>query len=217
MLFRSNIIRSFQFREDGGPMAHPVRPPSFVEINNFYTLTVYNKGAEVIRMLHTLLGPATFRRGMDLYFARHDGQAVTCDDFIAAMATAWGKDLDQFKRWYSQAGTPELTVRADYDQDLQQLILQVEQNCPPTRESAEKLPFFMPLAVGLLDSKGNSIPLDDSVDSTTRVLILSEKKQEFVFPRIAARPTVSFLRNFSAPVKVFFEQSDEELDRKSVV
>ena len=207
----ANIIRSFQFREDGGPMAHPVRPPSFVEINNFYTLTVYNKGAEVIRMLHTLLGPATFRRGMDLYFARHDGQAVTCDDFIAAMATAWGKDLDQFKRWYSQAGTPELTVRADYDQDLQQLILQVEQNCPPTRESAEKLPFFMPLAVGLLDSKGNSIPLDDSVDSTTRVLILSEKKQDFVFPRIAARPTVSFLRNFSAPVKVLFEQSDEEL------
>ena len=106
----ANIIRSFQFREDGGPMAHPVRPPSFVEINNFYTLTVYKKGAEVIRMLHTLLGPETFRRGMDLYFERHDGQAVTCDDFVAAMETAWGKDLTQFKRWYSQAGTPELTV-----------------------------------------------------------------------------------------------------------
>jgi aminopeptidase N len=210
-----NIIRSFQFREDSGPMAHPVRPPSFVEINNFYTLTVYNKGAEVIRMLHTLLGPAAFRRGMDLYFERHDGQAVTCDDFIAAMATAWGKDLEQFKRWYSQAGTPELTVRADYDQALQQLTLEVEQNCPPTREAQEKLPFFMPLAVGLLDDKGNSIPIvnpaDDEADAATRVLILSEKKQQWIFLRIAERPTVSFLRNFSAPVKVSFEQSEDEL------
>jgi aminopeptidase N len=109
----ANIIRSFQFREDSGPMAHPVRPSSFVEINNFYTLTVYNKGAEVIRMLHTLLGPETFRRGMDLYFERHDGQAVTCDDFVAAMESAWGRDLNQFKLWYSQAGTPELTVRTN--------------------------------------------------------------------------------------------------------
>jgi aminopeptidase N len=207
----ANIIRSFQFREDSGPMAHPVRPPSVVEINNFYTLTVYNKGAEVIRMLHTLLGPATFRRGMDIYFERHDGQAVTCDDFVAAMEAAWGRDLTQFKLWYSQAGTPELTVQADYE--AQQLTLSVEQSCPPTRESAEKLPFFMPLAVGLMDDQGKSISLDGTTDLTTKVLILSEKRQDFVFSGIKSRPTVSFLRNFSAPVRVRFEQTEEELGR----
>ncbi len=209
----ANIIRSFQFREDSGPMAHPVRPPAFVEINNFYTLTVYNKGAEVIRMLHTLLGADTFRRGMDIYFERHDGQAVTCDDFVAAMETAWGKDLSLFKRWYAQAGTPELTVTTDYDADKQQLVLSVEQSCPATRENAEKLPFTMPLAVGLLDDNGQTIPLTDSPNPTTKVLVLSEAKQRFVFDRIASQPTVSFLRNFSAPVKVRFEQSAEELSR----
>ena len=207
----ANIIRSFQFREDSGPMAHPVRPPSFVEINNFYTLTVYNKGAEVIRMLHTLLGPATFRRGMDIYFERHDGQAVTCDDFIAAMEAAWGKDLGQFKRWYSQAGTPELTVEADYDQARQRLTLLVEQSCPSTRESAEKLPFSMPLAIGLLDEGGNPIALETADAVTTKVLTLTEQRQEFVFSPIPTRPIVSFLRNFSAPVKVRFDQSGEEL------
>ncbi|MGE4400930.1 MAG: aminopeptidase N [Desulfobulbus sp.] len=209
----ANIIRSFQFREDSGPMAHPVRPPSFVEINNFYTLTVYNKGAEVIRMLHTLLGADTFRRGMDIYFERHDGQAVTCDDFVGAMETAWGKDLTQFKRWYAQAGTPELTVAADYNADKRQLVLTVEQTCPPTRESKEKLPFTMPLAVGLLDDQGRTISLEEGPNPTTRILVLSEAKQQFVFENIATKPTVSFLRNFSAPVKVRFEQSEEELSR----
>ncbi len=209
----ANIIRSFQFREDSGPMAHPVRPPAFVEINNFYTLTVYNKGAEVIRMLHTLLGADTFRRGMDIYFERHDGQAVTCDDFVAAMETAWGKDLSLFKRWYAQAGTPELTVTADYDAGKQQLVLSVEQSCPATRETKEKLPFTMPLAVGLLDDNGQTIPLSDSPNPTTKVLVLSEARQQFVFDQIASLPTVSFLRNFSAPVKVRFEQSEEELSR----
>ncbi|WP_448875035.1 aminopeptidase N [Desulfobulbus propionicus] len=209
----ANIIRSFQFREDSGPMAHPVRPPAFVEINNFYTLTVYNKGAEVIRMLHTLLGPDTFRRGMDIYFERHDGQAVTCDDFVAAMETAWGRDLTQFKRWYSQAGTPELTVAAEYDAAGRQLVLTVEQTCPPTRETAEKLPFTMPLAVGLLDEQGRTIPLEEGPNPTTRILVLSEARRQFVFDHIATRPTVSFLRNFSAPVKVRFEQSEEELSR----
>jgi len=204
----ANIIRSFQFREDSGPMAHPVRPPSFVEINNFYTLTVYNKGAEVIRMLHTLLGPETFHRGMDLYFERHDGQAVTCDDFVAAMETAWGRDLDQFKYWYSQAGTPELTVRTAYDEQARQLTLSIAQSCPATRETETKQPFFMPLAVGLLDAHGGSIPLDGA---TTKVLHLSGQHQDFVFPGITCRPTVSFLRNFSAPVRVDFEQSDTEL------
>jgi aminopeptidase N len=209
----ANIIRSFQFREDGGPMAHPVRPPSFIEINNFYTLTVYNKGAEVIRMLHTLLGADTFRRGMDIYFERHDGQAVTCDDFVAAMESAWGKDLTAFKRWYSQAGTPELTVTTEYDQKKRQLRLTVAQHCPPTRECAEKLPFTMPLAVGLLDDQGQTIDLTDSPNPATKVLVLSERQQTFVFDTINTCPTVSFLRNFSAPVKVRFEQRQEELSR----
>jgi aminopeptidase N len=209
----ANIIRSFQFREDAGPMAHPVRPPSFVEINNFYTLTVYNKGAEVIRMLHTMLGPQTFRLGMDIYFERHDGQAVTCDDFVAAMEAAWGRKLDQFKRWYSQAGTPELTVEAAYDPAARQLVLEVAQTCPPTREAAEKEPFYMPLAVGLLDEAGRSLPIGGTVDSATRMLILSERSQRFMLDQIPTKPTVSFLRNFSAPVKVVFAQSDEELSR----
>nr|WP_321468732.1 aminopeptidase N [uncultured Desulfobulbus sp.] len=209
----ANIIRSFQFREDGGPMAHPVRPPSFIEINNFYTLTVYNKGAEVIRMLHTLLGADTFRRGMDIYFERHDGQAVTCDDFVAAMETAWGRDLIQFKHWYSQAGTPEVSVQADYDSPTKKLVLRVAQTCPPTREAAQKLPFTMPLAVGLLDDQGRTIALEEGPNPTTRVLVLSEASQEFVFDNIPSKPTVSFLRNFSAPVKVRFEQSEEELSR----
>ena len=208
----ANIIRSFQFREDSGPMAHPVRPPSFVEINNFYTLTVYNKGAEVIRMLHTLLGPETFRRGMDIYFERHDGQAVTCDDFVAAMEAAWGGDLSQFKLWYSQAGTPRLTVSSTYDQRQQQLTLTVEQSCPPTRESSVKQPFFMPLSVGLLTQTGQAIPLDNSApDPHTLVLYLTRDKQDFVFANIPERPVLSFLRNFSAPVKVDCAQSDEEL------
>lgn len=209
----ANIIRSFQFREDSGPMAHPVRPPSFVEINNFYTLTVYNKGAEVIRMLHTLLGQETFRRGMDIYFERHDGQAVTCDDFVAAMETAWDRDLSQFKRWYSQAGTPELTVTTEYNPKDQQFVLAVEQHCPSTRESAEKLPFYMPLAVGLLDDNGHSVPVGEAAAPTTRMLVLDEQRQQYVFSRIATKPTVSFLRNFSAPVKVRFEQSGDELSR----
>ncbi|MCL2791126.1 MAG: aminopeptidase N [Desulfobulbus sp.] len=209
----ANIIRSFQFREDAGPMAHPVRPPSFVEINNFYTLTVYNKGAEVIRMLHTLLGPQTFRLGMDIYFERHDGQAVTCDDFVAAMEAAWGNSLDQFKRWYSQAGTPELTVRATYDQSAWQLVLDVEQTCPATRETAAKEPFTMPLAVGLINEEGHSLPIGDATDPTTKVFILSERRQRYVLDDIPSQPTISLLRNFSAPVKVTFAQTDEELSR----
>ncbi len=210
----ANIIRSFQFREDSGPMAHPVRPPSFVEINNFYTLTVYNKGAEVIRMIHTLLGPENFRKGMDLYFERHDGQAVTCDDFVAAMADASGSDLSRFKRWYSQAGTPELTVLAEYSATTQQLTVRVAQSCPQTRESVEKQPFFMPLALGLLDDQGAPIPLEGAAnEAATTVLLLSEQQQDFVFHHIPTQPTVSFLRNFSAPVRVRFEQSDEELAR----
>jgi aminopeptidase N len=134
-------------------MAHPVRPDSYIEINNFYTVTVYNKGAEVIRMMQTLLGQDGFRRGMDLYFQRHDGQAVTCDDFVAAMAEANSADFRQFKRWYHQAGTPELTVSDAYDPATRIYTLTVRQACPPTPGQPNKEPFHIPLALGLLERR----------------------------------------------------------------
>jgi aminopeptidase N len=150
------VLRTNQFAEDAGPMAHPVRPESYIEINNFYTVTVYEKGAEVVRMYQTLLGRDGFRRGMDLYFKRHDGQAVTCDDFRAAMADANGADLEQFARWYSQAGTPTLTVRGSYDANAKTYTLTIQQSCPATPGQAEKLPFHIPLALGLVDAEGQS-------------------------------------------------------------
>ena len=198
-----NVIRSFQFREDAGPMAHPVRPDSFVEINNFYTLTVYNKGAEVIRMIHTLLGPQGFRRGMDLYFSRHDGQAVTCDDFVQAMEDATGFDLGRFRRWYSQAGTPLLKVKAEYDQSGQRYTLRIGQSCPPTPGQEKKKPFFMPIKIGLLDEQGETF--------CEETLILQDQEQEFSFDGIAQPPVCSLLRDFSAPVKVEMERSEQEL------
>ena len=139
------ILRATQFPEDAGPMAHPVRPSSYIEINNFYTSTIYNKGAEVIRMMQTLLGKAGFQKGMKLYFARHDGQAVTVDDFVAAMADSNQVDLSQFKRWYSQAGTPELTLKAKYSKETGRLALKIHQSCPDTPGQAEKVPFHIPL------------------------------------------------------------------------
>jgi len=199
-----NVMRSFQFREDSGPMAHPVRPESFVEINNFYTLTVYNKGAEVIRMIHTLLGAEGFRRGMDLYFERHDGQAVTCDDFVRAMEDANGTDLSQFKLWYSQSGTPELDVSQSYNEDSQEYVLTISQSCPPTPGQAEKKPLYMPVAMGLLDKQGRDMKLHDSV------LILEKEKQEFCMRGIAEKPVLSLLRNFSAPVKVQSDLGEDE-------
>ena len=207
----ANVMRSFQFREDSGPMAHPVRPASYIEINNFYTLTVYNKGAEVIRMLHTLLGRDGFRQGMDLYFERHDGQAVTCDDFVQAMQDGNGAesgiDLSQFKRWYSQAGTPELTVFTTYNADRKECVLTISQSCPKTADQGanapEKNPFHIPIAIGLLDSRGRDI--------TGSLLQLTEKDQEFSFKEIGKKPVVSLLRDFSAPVKIKSDTSDEEL------
>lgn len=206
----ANIIRSFQFREDSGPMAHPVRPASFVEINNFYTLTVYNKGAEVIRMMHTLLGKEGFRKGMDLYFHRHDGQAVTCDDFASAMADAGNIDLDQFKRWYSQAGTPELEISGTYNEERSEYTVSVSQQCPATPDMADKEPFHMPLSMGMIDSKGNSLDLSGKGQYTT-ALDFREAKQEFIFKNIKTKPTLSFLRNFSAPVKVKSDLTDADL------
>jgi aminopeptidase N len=222
----ADIMRSLQFREDSGPMAHPVRPASYVEINNFYTLTVYNKGAEVIRMLHTLLGAEGFRKGMDLYFARHDGQAVTCDDFIQAMQDAQNEqtdeketlpDFEQFKLWYSQAGTPTVTVSQDYDPTRQEYILTAEQTCPdtPGQKSADKKPFLLPLCIGLLDSKGQDMELllhdADENNNSNGTLILHQEKQQFRFTGVQERPVPSLNRNFSAPIKIVSDLGEKEL------
>src|SRR5262245_56506605 len=152
-------LRAAQFPEDAGPMAHPVRPQSYMEISNFYTATVYEKGAEVVRMIHTLIGPRAFRRGMDVYFRRHDGQAVTCDEFVQAMAEASGFDFAQFMRWYDQAGTPRLDVAGHYDAAAKRYTLTVKQSAPPTPGQPEKLPMHIPFAVGLVGPDGGPIPL----------------------------------------------------------
>ena len=206
-------LRQAQFPEDAGPMAHPVRPDSFVEINNFYTVTVYEKGAEVVRMYQTLLGREAFRKGMDLYFERHDGQAVTCDDFRMAMADANGRDLTQFERWYSQAGTPVVQAETRWDEQAQTYTLRLIQSCPPTPGQAEKLPFHIPVAVGLLGRDGRDLPLtiDGKDHGTTAVLELTESDQSFVFTGVTEQPTPSILRDFSAPVILKHGYSDAEL------
>src|SRR5690606_24841941 len=152
-------LQTLQFPEDAGPMAHPVRPASVIEINNFYTVTVYEKGAEVVRMYHTLLGAEGFRRGMDLYFERFDGQAVTCDDFRRAMADANDRDLEQFERWYSQAGTPTVHVQTEHDARARTFTLHLRQSCPATPGLDNDLPFHIPVAVGLLSADGRELPL----------------------------------------------------------
>ncbi|MCP5367889.1 MAG: aminopeptidase N [Hyphomicrobiales bacterium] len=195
-------LRAVQFPEDAGPLAHPVRPDSYIEINNFYTATVYEKGAEVIRMMHTLLGEAGFRAGMDLYFKRHDGQAVTCEDFVCAMEDASGRDLHQFRRWYGQAGTPEITWKGTYDAGRRSFALTLTQRTPPTPGQEDKEPLHIPLAVGLLDRDGQPIParLNGADGADTVVLDLTEARQTFRFADVPARPVVSLNRGFSAPV-----------------
>jgi aminopeptidase N len=212
------FLRTAQFAEDAGPMAHPVRPDSYIEINNFYTLTVYEKGAEVVRMIHSLLGSEAFRLGSDLYFERHDGQAVTCEDFVVAMEDASGVDLGQFRHWYSQAGTPELRVRDDYDPDTQRYTLHVEQSCPPTPGQKDKKPFVIPLAMGLLGDAGNlplhlegSEPDSETADNTHRVLQVNQPRQSFVFEGVMERPVPSLLRGFSAPVRLDCDLGREDL------
>ncbi|MFO1417937.1 MAG: aminopeptidase N [Methylotetracoccus sp.] len=209
-------LRVRQFAEDAGPLAHPVRPDSYIEINNFYTVTVYEKGAEVVRMLQTLVGAAGFRRGTDLYFERHDGQAVTCDDFVRCMEDANGADLTQFRRWYSQAGTPELHIHTEYDVERRSFTLRVRQSCPPTPGQAEKAPFHIPLAIGLLGPDGVELPVrldGDATDfaGTTRVLDVRQPEQSFRFPNMPARPVLSALRGFSAPVKLTIQREPDEL------
>jgi aminopeptidase N len=215
-----SLLRTMQFAEDGGPMSHPVQPPSFMEISNFYTLTIYEKGAEIVGMIHTLLGAEKFRQGSDLYFERHDGQAVTIQDFIAAMEDASGRDLTQFKRWYSQAGTPNLKVSDHYNADAQEYELTFEQSCPSTPEasSSDKKPFHIPVAIGLLGDAGN-LPLQikgsgvnsETEDNTNLVLELTETKQSFVFSDVKEQPVPALLRGFSAPVKLHYEYTRDEL------
>ncbi|MGB1237077.1 MAG: aminopeptidase N [Pseudomonadales bacterium] len=202
------LLRTAQFSEDAGPMAHPVRPASFIEISNFYTMTVYEKGAEVVRMVHTLLGPELFRKGSDLYFERHDGQAVTTDDFIAAMAEVSGRDFTQFQNWYTQAGTPLLSVTDNYDPATKRYTLSIAQSCPATPGQAQKQPYHLPFALGLLDSQGQDI---DIAGQTSVMLELTKSSESFVFEDIAERPVPSLLRNFSAPVKLDYPYTREQL------
>jgi aminopeptidase N len=209
------LLRNFQFPEDAGPMSHPVRPESYIEINNFYTATVYNKGAEVIRMYQALLGKEGFQRGMKLYFERHDGKAVTTDDFLAAMADATGADLNQFKRWYSQAGTPVLDIEGRYDDKAKTFCLTVRQSCPDTPEQSEKQPFLIPLRLGLLGPDGQDLPLqldhEEKAQTGSRILKLTDSEQAFTFVNIPVKPVPSLLRDFSAPVKVHYSYDREDL------
>ena len=195
-------LRQLQFPEDAGPMAHPIRPDEYQEINNFYTVTVYEKGAEVVRMYQTLLGVDGFRKGMDLYFKRHDGQAVTCDDFLAAMADANERDLNQFKNWYGQAGTPRVKVEEQYDASKKQYQITLSQSCVASPGQSEKEPFHIPLKVRLLTTA------DDQVE---QLLELKETKQSWTFDNIHERPVLSINRNFSAPIHLDFAQSEADL------
>ena len=214
------VLRTVQFPEDAGPMAHPVRPDSYIEINNFYTVTIYEKGAEVVRMQHNLVGREGFAKGMKLYFERHDGQAVTCDDFSQAMADAnpdspLAQNLQQFRRWYSQAGTPVLKAVGQYDAAAQTYTLTLSQSCAPTVGQAEKLPFVIPVQMGLITAGGQEVALqlqgEEAAQGTSRMLVLTEAEQSFVFTNVAEAPVPSLLRGFSAPVVLDCEFSDAEL------
>ncbi|MEJ2087551.1 MAG: aminopeptidase N, partial [Gammaproteobacteria bacterium] len=213
-----NLLRAVQFAEDAGPLAHPVRPASYIEISNFYTPTVYEKGAEVVRMVHTIVGPEDFRRGSDLYFERHDGDAVTTEDFLRAMADASGKDFSRFQHWYDQAGTPVLDVSTRFDAGT--LTISIDQRCPPTPEQPDKAPFHIPVALGLIDGAGRSLvteslrwrsDCDAERRDDTLLLHLVESAGSLIVEGLEAEPGVSFLRGFSAPVKVNFHRSPAEL------
>jgi len=210
------VLRTAQFAQDASPTAHPIRPDEYIEMNNFYTVTVYNKGSEVIRMMHTLLGPEAFRKGMDLYFERHDGQAVTCDDFRAAMADAGDADLEQFGLWYSQSGTPRLRVSGAHDAQAKTYALTLEQLAPTAGGPPVYEPMHMPIATGLLAPDGSDMPLKlreegVTVRGTTAVLELRQAKQTFTFEGVEQPPLPSVLRGFSAPVKLEQERSAAEL------
>ncbi len=214
------VLRTAQFPEDAGPMSHPVRPDSYVEISNFYTVTIYEKGAEVVRMMQTLVGRAGFAKGMTLYFERHDGQAVTCDDFAQAIADAnpassLARLLPQFKRWYSQAGTPRVTAQGAYDATASTYTLTLTQNCAATTGQPSKEPFVIPVALGLLGADGQDLALQLSGDSTApvtcRTLVLTQASETFTFIGITQEPVPSILRGFTAPVVLDFDYTDAQL------
>lgn len=206
-------LRSAQFPEDSGPMSHPIRPDHYVEINNFYTMTVYQKGAAIIRMVHALVGEKGFQKGIKLYFQRHDGQAVTCDDFLAAMADANGHDLQRFSRWYGQSGTPVVTACCEHDAAARRFTLHLSQATPATHDQPLKQALVIPFALGLLTRQGDEIPLqlqgekpgECAGDSHTRVLLLENARQTFVFENVPEPPVPSLLRDFSAPVKLQYD------------
>ncbi|MDA0279287.1 MAG: aminopeptidase N [Proteobacteria bacterium] len=211
-----SFLQTVQFAEDGGPMAHSVRPDSYMEISNFYTVTIYEKGAEVVRMIALLLGPEKFRAGSDLYFERHDGQAVTTEDFVKAMEDASGIDLGQFRNWYYQAGTPVLSIQSEFDADNKHYTLHVSQSCPDTPGQSNKKPLTVPLRLGLLGSDGKDLPLrllgDDAATSKTdRVLSVTHQEQQFVFEGLESEPIPSLLRGFSAPVRLQYDYSRDDL------
>ncbi|MFW0071468.1 MAG: aminopeptidase N [Coxiella endosymbiont of Dermacentor nuttalli] len=207
-----NYLRNVQFSEDASPMAHPIQPYSYIEVNNFYTSTVYNKGAEVIRMIQTLLGYKVFRKAMDLYFWRYDGKAVTNEDFIQAMVDTSGKNFDQFKRWYNQAGTPVLDVKSEYNENEETLHLKVTQSNPLTQKN---LPLHIPLAIGFVGLECQDMPTqlsgENEVIQGTRILEITKPKEIFTFINVKHKPTLSLLRDFSAPVRLNYLYSDEEL------
>ena len=210
------LLRSRQFPEDAGPLAHPVRPDSYMEISNFYTMTVYYKGGEIVRMIHTLLGPERFRKGMDLYFDRHDGQAVTVEDFVLAMEDATHIDLGQFRNWYCQHGTPHLVVEHSHDPANAIFTLTVRQTFPAVNGKPQRKPFHFPLALGLLDEDGSDLPLhlegeDGSSGNTTKILQIRKEVETFRFLNVPQPPVPSLLRGFSAPVRLIFEYTDEQL------
>ncbi|MDX4946425.1 aminopeptidase N [Providencia manganoxydans] len=205
------VMRAAQFAEDASPMAHPIRPEKVIEMNNFYTLTVYEKGSEVIRMIHTLLGEEMFQAGIQLYVHRHDGSAATCDDFVQAMEDASNVDLSLFRRWYSQSGTPILTVRDEYFPEKQQYVLHVSQMTPPTADQSEKHPLHIPLDIELYGEDGEVIPLQHLGSPVNSVLNITQESQSFTFDVVTSRPVPSLLREFSAPVKLDYPYSDEQL------
>jgi aminopeptidase N len=206
------FLKSAQFQEDAGPLAHPVRPPSFIEINNFYTRTVYNKGAELCRMLQTVLGKQGFRRGLDLYFKRHDGQAVTVEDFVSALADANETDLSAFLLWYNQAGTPVLDARLSYSQAAKTARLTLSQSYPPNPTGAKRKPVPVPVSLGLLDAHGKDLALRLNGETLKDGLVLLRKKKEvFTFEDIGERPVLSVLRGFSAPVNLQAGASDRDM------
>jgi aminopeptidase N len=206
-------LRAAQFVEDAGPLAHPVRPETYKEINNFYTATVYEKGAEVVRMVQTLIGPEAFRAGMDLYFARHDGKAATVEQFIQCFADASGRDLTQFMRWYAQAGTPQVTVAGRFNPDAKTYTLEARQSVPPTPGQPRKEPMVIPLAMGLVGKNGDDLPLTLAGGGSLErgVLVLSEAARTVTFTGIAERPVLSINRGFSAPVKLDSDLGADDL------